>query len=324
MPETLSLLMTPSRSLSRAWAWSVFYTLFVILFGAVVRITGSGAGCGQHWPTCHGEVAHLPRSVETVIELSHRVTSGVSMLLVFFLTVWTFRRLSPGHVARRCAVWSSVFMVTEALVGAGLVLLELVGKNDSVSRALVMGLHLLNTYALLFAMVGAAWASRFLKQRQLHLFSNEAGRTARGEDSGLAHPRIYVLGAVLIVAVSAAGAVTALGDTVYPVAGRSSLDVAGEIVRGTHFLEHLRGVHPILAALAAGFWLSAGARFSAPWGRAILIVVLVQLGVGLLNIYLSAPGWMQVVHLALANALWLCWVLGWFARPLALSSEQAT
>ncbi len=119
--------MKSKGSLSFAWFAAVFVTLFVILFGAVVRISGSGAGCGQHWPSCHGEVVHLPQSIETWIEMTHRLTSGLSMLVVFALTVWTFRAMPAGHAARKAAAWSSFFMVTEALVGAGLVLLALVG-----------------------------------------------------------------------------------------------------------------------------------------------------------------------------------------------------
>src|SRR5690606_11240640 len=116
---------------------ALFYTLFVILFGALVRVTGSGAGCGQHWPTCHGEIAHLPRSVETLIELTHRVTSGLSLVVVGLLLV-VVRPLPRGHWARRGAWLTLVFLVFEALIGAGLVLFELVADDTSGARAVVM------------------------------------------------------------------------------------------------------------------------------------------------------------------------------------------
>ena len=77
------------------------YTLGVILFGAGVRITDSGAGCGQHWPTCNGEVLHLPKSLHTLIELTHRLTSGLSLLAVLGLLIGAFRLYPRGHARAR-------------------------------------------------------------------------------------------------------------------------------------------------------------------------------------------------------------------------------
>src|SRR5690606_40727691 len=103
----------PSRFVSAAWLCAG-YTLFVVLFGAVVRITGSGAGCGQHWPTCHGEVAHLPSSIETAIELTHRVTSGLSLILVVGVSALCFRVSAPRDPMRKYALASVAFMLLEA------------------------------------------------------------------------------------------------------------------------------------------------------------------------------------------------------------------
>ncbi|MGH8637336.1 MAG: COX15/CtaA family protein, partial [Burkholderiales bacterium] len=93
------------------FAWSVLlYTVGVIAWGAYVRATGSGAGCGAHWPLCNGVV--LPRSptIATIIELSHRVTSGIALVAVLALLVWVFRACRPGHPARTGAVLSTCFM----------------------------------------------------------------------------------------------------------------------------------------------------------------------------------------------------------------------
>lgn len=289
------------------------YTLFVILFGAVVRITGSGAGCGQHWPTCHGEVAHLPQSVETLIEMTHRLTSGLCMVFVVGLAVWTFRAFAAGHMARRAAVLSCVFMLVEALVGAALVLLELVGLNDSWRRAAVMALHLINTCALMFWIVVAWWTSRPERGARLRL--------------GVAS-RVLPWGAVVIVGVSAAGAVTALGDTLYPVEAGESL---GRVVEqassgGAHFLEQLRGFHPLLAVLGAAFLLQQALSLNAARGLRLTIfgTVVLQIALGFFNIYLMAPGWMQVLHLAVANLLWIFWTLAWLqaCSPSRVSSSS--
>jgi heme A synthase len=102
---------------------------------------------------------------------------------------------------------------------------------------------------------------------------------------------------------------------VYPVGERSSLEIARALGDGQgHYLEQLRGVHPLLAAAAASFFIAFGARLSSRVGRAIVHATLLQVALGLVNIYLSAPGWMQVIHLALANLLWILWVVAWFAQ----------
>ena len=104
------------------YAWGVLaYNLVVILWGAYVRATGSGAGCGSHWPLCNGEVIPRAQQVETMIEFTHRLTSGMAMLLVAGLLIWALRAYPKGHQVRTGAWLSAFFIITEALVGAGLV-----------------------------------------------------------------------------------------------------------------------------------------------------------------------------------------------------------
>jgi heme A synthase len=206
----------------------------VILFGAVVRITGSGAGCGQHWPTCQGEIAHLPKTLETAIEFTHRITSGLSVLVVAVLAVFVFRTFAKGHLARRAVAVSASMMVVESLVGAALVLLGLVGKNASAARAAVMGVHLVSTSLLTGSLVLTAF---FASGRKIRHFFPRC-------------PLEWSLfgGLLAIIAVSLTGAVTALGDTLYPpdttraLAERLAADGAG-----TSFLERGRALHPLVA-----------------------------------------------------------------------------
>lgn len=312
----------PARPPRNLWPAGLAYTLLVILFGAVVRITGSGAGCGQHWPTCQGEVAHLPQSVETLIELTHRVTSGLSMLVVIGLAVLTFKRWAPPHPLRRTAMVAVVLILVEALIGAALVLLRLVGNNDSFARAVIMGLHLVNTLALTGVM---AWAALLWHRPEVRI------------DWRAAVAKPLLVGALGLTVVAAAGAVTALGDTLYP-ATSGVVDAVSRVQSpGSHFLERLRGAHPLLAVAVSGLllWLGPGiaARCASPsaaarWARALAVAVYGQLLLGLLNVWLSAPGWMQVVHLGAALALWLCWVgLGFVvlsspAKPVAARAPQ--
>src|SRR4030042_2059778 len=120
-----------------------------ILGGSVVRATGSGAGCGAHWPLCNGEVVPHAPALDTMVEFTHRATSGVALLLVFALALWVFRDRPKGHPARPAAAASVFFILTEAAVGAGLVLFGLVAENDSVARALFMAGPPANTFLLL-------------------------------------------------------------------------------------------------------------------------------------------------------------------------------
>lgn len=284
------------------WTAVLVYTVLVILFGAVVRITGSGAGCGQHWPTCQGEVVPLPRTTEMLIEYTHRVTSGLSLAVIVGLTVLTFRRRPAGHPERRGAALATVFILVEALIGAAIVLLQYVENDDSVGRAVMMPLHLLNTLGLtgVLALLMLGW------RRPPVRFDWR---------DPIARP--WLVGGVGLALVAAAGAVTALGDTVYPVAAaQSSLDVVRPSAEA-HFLERLRGLHPLLAIAVSGavLWLAPSIAGRCPastraegWARWVTVWVYGQLALGLLNVWLSAPAWMQVVHLAAALVLWLCWV----------------
>src|SRR5208282_4295604 len=122
------------RSSTAPWlprfAWGVLaYNVLVILWGAVVRATSSGAGCGAHWPLCNGTVLQVHPRLATLIELAHRMSSGLTLPLVLVLLVWTFRATMRGHLARIAAVLATLFTFNEALLGALLVLLRLTADN---------------------------------------------------------------------------------------------------------------------------------------------------------------------------------------------------
>ena len=81
--------MTVSDRTFSRWAWlTLAWNVVVILWGAWVRASGSGAGCGSHWPLCNGEVLPTDPKVETLIEFTHRLSSGVALVLVVVLWWW--------------------------------------------------------------------------------------------------------------------------------------------------------------------------------------------------------------------------------------------
>lgn len=309
----------PSRSRFATAAWAVLaYTLFVIVFGAWVRITGSGAGCGQHWPTCHGEVVHRPQSVETLIELTHRVTSGLSLVFALGLMVWALRRFAKPHPARTGAVLGVVFLLVEALLGAGLVKFGLVADDDSIARAIVMAIHLTNTSILMGAIAMAAWTGVDGAVRRPH-WQGGAGGWA-------------LLGALaLVLLISMSGAVTALGDTLFPIAADGTIveHLVDDQSATAHLLQRMRVVHPVIAVAGGLYllWLAialpglVSSRVSAELRSLANLVaglVVAQLCAGVVNVMFSAPGWMQLVHLALATLLWTAMVV----LTLAAMSER--
>lgn len=284
------------------FAWAVLvYNIGVILWGAFVRATGSGAGCGSHWPLCNGEVLPRAPEIETIVEFTHRATSGVALLLTVGLLVWAFRAYAKGHSVRRGAVFSMVFMILEALLGAGLVLFELVAHNASVTRVFSMAAHLLNTFLLLAALTLTAWWATFGGRIRLR----GQGTLGWGMITGL----------ILMIFLGMSGAVTALGDTL-------SL---GRNLRGegpppptelVELLVQLRFIHPALAFgvgayIAMAAWIAVRQRPSPmanrlAWGVTGLFVV--QLIAGGVNVWLQVPVWMQLVHLLLADLIWMNWV----------------
>lgn len=305
------------------FAWAVLgYTLLVIMYGAWVRITGSGAGCGDHWPTCNGEVIPRTESTKTWIEYGHRLTSGILGPMAIALVVWAWLDRKQNRLTRWSATLTLLFVIFEALIGAGLVLAELVADDASGARAVVVSLHLVNTLILTTAAAFTAW---FGAGRPVPASLNVAfdGRGA--------------LWACLIglILVSATGAITALGDTLFPV--RSVVDsglwarVSDELSLGTHFLVRLRAVHPVLAVIVGVFTASVGARFAehslstvARLGQRLSIVTWTQMVLGGLNIFLAAPGWLQLVHLLGAQLTWILTVLLWAALAAEASRPTPT
>ncbi len=287
----------------RNFVWvTLAYTLLVILWGAVVRATGSGAGCGSHWPTCNGEIIARPESVETMIELSHRITSSLSGLLVLIMLIWAYRVFPKKHLVRRGAVISFFFILMEGAIGALLVRLELVGDNSSIERAVMIAIHLVNTFFLIAAIVLTGWWASD-KKVQFHFRDSQTAWLL-----GIGAAGFFLLGA--------SGAITALGDTLFP--SESLLEGFREdFSPGANFLVRLRVYHPIIG-VALGIYLlmasnillekinSPSVRRFSIWMRWLFGI---ELAVGVVNVLLLAPVWMQVIHLLLADLVWITAVL---------------
>jgi len=310
---------TPTASDRRAflrYAWATLaVTVVVIVWGAVVRATGSGAGCGSHWPLCNGAVMPLDPTSDTIIEFVHRVTSGGVMIMALVLPLWARRLFTAGHQARRWAVIAFVFMLIEAAIGAGIVLLELVGDNASVMRAAYVGGHLVNTLLLVGAMVTTLWWAR------ASAGVSQLGAMFAPSTRGL------TLALLALLVVASTGAIVALGDTLFPHASLAE-GIAADFDASSHFLIRLRIWHPVMAALTA-VWLliHASRERRSGWpGRLIVVFVISQTVLGVANLLLLAPLWLQMAHLALSNLLWMAVVWAWLdarqagSRPLVANA----
>ena len=167
-----------------------------------MRATGSGAGCGNHWPLCNGEAIPIPRHIEQLIEYSHRISSALDGFLVILLVYFAFRLFAKGSKVRQWAVLALVFIIIEGLLGRSLVVNDWVAGNISVARAVVVAIHLANTYILLATLTVTAWMAQV--DEQVTLRRDKLANT------------LMIIGLVLTIAFSAMGAVTALGDTLFP------------------------------------------------------------------------------------------------------------
>ena len=281
------------------FAWGVLaWNIGVVLWGAYVRASGSGAGCGNNWPLCNGEVVPLAPRLETIIEFTHRLTTGVAFFATAGLWFWSVRRFPSRHRVRRMAMASFGFLVVEALLGAGLVVLQYVAADASAGRAFYLSLHLANTQILLAMLALTAW------------FSIEPERSY----GSIWRLPLATLPVALLVSVS--GAIAALGDTLYPASSLRE-GIQQDFSGSGHFLLRLRVFHPVLAILSAVFFAAIAiwmlrSRPRPPMNRialAVLSLTLAQLCAGALNLALLAPIGMQIVHLLLADLVWISLVL---------------
>jgi heme A synthase len=285
------------------FAWGVLaYDLAVVAWGAYVRATGSGAGCGRHWPLCNGEIVPQSPRIQTVVELSHRISSGIALVLAAALLVWALRAFPRGHLVRKGAALGMGLMLMEAGIGAALVLFELVAHDASMKRALSVSLHLGNTFLLLAATVLTAWWA-----------SGGAQPSLRGQRAVVSLLAVPVLAMFFV---GASGAITALGDTLFPPSSLAA-GLAQDLAPGAHTFIRLRALHPLLASLTAGVIIIASglvralrpSRSVRVLSRVAAVLAIAQVAAGLLDVATLAPVGLQLVHLAMADAVWLALVL---------------
>jgi heme a synthase len=282
-----------SQLLAR-FAWFVLaFMVLVVLEGAVVRATSSGGGCGNRWPLCNGDFfPHHPR-LATVIEYTHRSLTGICSALVVALTGWAFYATKPGHRSRRAIVASCIFLLTEALLGAVLVLKGYVENNISVGRVVMQSIHFTNTLVLLGALSLTAW---FLTRRK-----NEPATTG-ADVKWLAW---LTVGATILM--GATGSLAALADTLFPSASVQS-GLAEDFAANAPLLVRMRWVHPAATIIGFVCVILLAARVRTKLSRVVFWLLMMQIVLGVADILLLAPIWMQILHLLGADLYWVALV----------------
>jgi len=279
------------RGLPAYAAFVIGFMVLVILEGAVVRATGSGAGCGAHWPLCNGEILpHHPR-LATIIEFIHRSLTGMCTTLVAVLIAWTFLARPRGDRVRHAAIATGILLITEGALGALLVLGHYVENNASTARVIVQCVHFTNTMLLLAAMTLTWW---WLRPRDLTPLC-PTGRTAG------------VLALLATLLTGATGSVAALADTLFPSPSLHAA-LAQDFSATTPLLIRMRWIHPTAAllAFAATLWLLP--QLKATPRRWLAVLLFLQLALGIADVLLLAPLSLQVLHLLFADLYWIALV----------------
>jgi len=285
-----------------AWA-TLSFNGAVVLWGAYVRATGSGAGCGNQWPNCGGSVLGTGVNAQTIIEFTHRITSGGALLMVAVLLLWCWRATSKGNWARYSAALAAAFLLNEALLGAALVLLGHVAQDQSAGRILFLCLHFGNTLLLLGTLaLTATW-----------LQSGSESFTLIKQRSVVS---AVVVGLPAVLAIGVTGTVAALGDTLFPPTSLGS-SLLRDFSTDSPGLLQVRLLHPVVAvtALIYVIWVvlkNASRRTSLSRASMVLIIILLftEIGIGTLNVLLLAPVGLQILHLLVADIIWISLVLG--------------
>jgi heme o synthase len=280
----------------------LLFNLLVILVGTVVRATGSGAGCGQHWPTCQGVVIPVAPTLHTIIEYTHRAVSGLDGFLVLGLLIGAFRLYPKGHSVRRAAPVAALLTIVEALLGAVLVKRGYVANDASVGRAVAMSVHLCTTFFLLASLALTSWYAA--GRGRVRLFS-------QGSVSGA-----LALAFLAMLVLGVSGAITALGDTLFPAKSHEDVMRLAEQANAP-FLLKLRIWHPYIAG-SVGLYLLLIAGLvahlrpssdSRRWAGVLGWLFLAEILIGLTNVWLRAPVAMQVIHLMFADFVWVALTL---------------
>jgi heme A synthase len=263
-------------------------TYLLIVLGAIVRITGSGMGCGDHWPLCNGHLFPPLDDIGTVIEWSHRLVAAFVSALVVALALyaWFLRRRSPSSAALRpdqLAYGALGLLIVQVLLGAITVKLELPPWS--------VILHLGTAMLLLATLLIAAQRARLTPGFR------------PGLATLLALTFVTVLFGALTANLSAAPACAGFplcNGRLWPSAALGAPAV-------------IHWVHRLLAYTLAIVVVVRALRTRERGMILLLGLVALQVVIGAATVLMGLPGGLQAAHVAVGTAVWAGAVLA--ARP---------
>lgn len=276
------------------YLWGILlFTVAVIISGDIVQATESGAGCGDSWPKCDGTLIPAFADVHVAIEFIHRMLTSVLSFGYLGLLIGGYLLFGRKHPVWRSILFSTAILLVEILLGASLVLFGWVEDNATWGRVIADSFHVVNTLVLLGSLVLIIFLSR--------------------PDGGIlvakSNPkRRYLIFAMLIVIlITVTGTINSLADTLY-----LSDHVVVEETPIAQLLVSVRAIHPLIAIIG-GFAIigllylvieEPSAQKSA-LGFAVFGVIFLQFLSGVFNIVLLTPVETQIIHLGLADTLWI-------------------
>ncbi|MER3430695.1 MAG: cytochrome oxidase assembly protein [Blastocatellia bacterium] len=298
------------QRLSRFAQYSLFalaFNLLVILWGVFLRASKSGDGCGQFWLTCNGELIPSAPEFKTIIEFTHRLMTAVDGIVMLILIAWAFaawyrQRTRASWLGLVMATGSFIFVLTEAAVGAGLVLTGNTALAVTETRPFWAMGHLVNTFILLAFLTLTFWFSN--GEKRLHWPEHKTAL-------------LLVGGVCLLLLVGMSGSLAALSNMLFPSQSLAE-GISKDFSAGSNLILRLRLSHPILSILAGVYlfvvagWLRSRERDRsaiAKAAKAVSFLVVVQILFGAATLLSLGPIIMQLGHLFLADLLWIALVL---------------
>jgi cytochrome c oxidase assembly protein subunit 15 len=282
----------------RGFSWAVVvFTIGVVVSGDIVQATESGAGCGESWPRCDGSLVPAIGDAHTAVEFTHRIATTVLSLGFIALLYGAWKLYGRGHRVWGATLWATFFLMTEILLGAALVLFGWVDDDASWGRVAADGLHVVNTFLLVGGTVLIAWFA--------------SGAPAFRIDRARRTDRLLVGSLIAVLLIAVTGTINSLADTL---ALSDQIDVDETPIAA--ILVNIRGIHPAVA-IGGGigiFYVMTVLRDAASGTTmrlliGVQVVIGLQFVVGILNIALLTPLETQIIHLVLADTIWILLIL---------------
>ena len=270
----------------------LFLAISSILAGAIVRATGSGDGCGSTWPTCKGKVIPELSDIPELIEFSHRAVSGILLVVTLMIFLKT-RNLEKNNLKKVISNYLTFFVVLEAVIGAVIVLFEWVGLNSSLPRIVAVPIHLVNTFGLLACFIALYKVVKDDLQSIKGIVDNQ-----------------FLVVMCLFLLSGATGSITALADVLFP----SESFIQGfveDFDETSELLTRLRILHPIVASLLSISLFFESNRLKKTYKlntKSLKLMVLVAVTLGVVNVLSNIWLPLSVLHLAIADFLWITYI----------------